>query len=57
MKHEMCYCAGGDQLTAARVRGSQRVRNNGQRGLDRLEGVAPVVEDWHAKGCLLAVSL
>ena len=50
------FFAGGDQLTAARVRGSQRVRSNGQRGLHRLEGIAPVVEDWHAKGCLLSVS-
>lgn len=47
---------GGDQLTAARVRGSQRVRSNSQRGIHRLEGLVPVIEDWHAKGCLLSVS-
>lgn len=47
---------GGDQLTAARVRGSKRVRSNSQRGCDRLEGLVPVVEDWHAKGCFLTVS-
>ena len=52
----MYYFEGGDQLTATRVRGSQRVRSNSQRGCDRLEGLAPVVEDWHAKGCLLSVS-
>ena len=46
---------GGDQLTAARIRSSQRVRSNSQRGLDRLEGVVPVIEDWHSKGILLTV--
>ena len=44
-------------MTAARVRGSKRVRSNSQRGRDRLEGLIPVVEDWHAKGCLLTVSM
>ena len=47
---------GGDQLTAKRARGSQHVRNNSLRGKDRLEGLKPVVEDWHAKVCLLGVS-
>ena len=46
---------GGDQMTAARARGSQRVRSNSERGKDRLEGLQPVVEDWHAKVCLLGV--
>ena len=40
---------GGDQLTAKRARGSQHVRSNSLRGKDRLEGLKPVVEDWHAK--------
>ena len=47
---------GGDQLTAKRARGSQHVRNNSLRGKDRLEGLKPVVEDWHAKVCLLGIS-
>ena len=47
---------GGDQLTAARVRGSHTSMRNNLRGLDRVEGTQPVVEDWHAKGCLLSVS-
>lgn len=47
--------AGGDQLTAARARGSQQIRCNSERGKDRLEGLQPVVEDWHAKVCLLGV--
>lgn len=44
-------------MTAARARGSQRIRSNSYRGLDRLEGLQPVVEDWHAKMCLLGVSV
>ena len=47
---------GGDQLTVARARGSQRIRSNSLRPRDRLEGIVPVCEDWHAKGCLLTVS-
>ena len=46
---------GGDQMTAAQGRGSQRVRSNSERGKGRLEGLQPVVEDWHAKVCLLGV--
>ena len=49
------FSLGGDQMTAARARGSQRVRSNSERGKDRLEGLQPVVEDWHAKVCLLGV--
>ena len=47
---------GGDLLTAKRARGSQYTRNNSLRGRDRLEGLKPVVEDWHAKVCFLGVS-
>lgn len=43
-------------MTAARIRSSQRVRCNSERGRDRLEGLQPVCEDWHAKVCLLRVS-
>ena len=39
---------GGDQLTAA--------RGNATSPQKRLEGLVPMVEDWHAKGCLLGVS-
>ena len=42
-------------MTAARVRGSHRVRCNSERGKDRLEGLQPVCEDWHAKASLLGV--
>lgn len=42
-------------MTASRTRGSQRIRLNAGRGKERLEGLSPVVEDWHAKVCLLEV--
>jgi len=48
---------GGDQLTAARICGAQRVRGNSDNGRDRLEGLVPVVEDWHAKVCFLQVRI
>ncbi len=47
---------GGDQLTAKRARGSQGIRSNSERGKERLEGLLPIVEDWHAKVVLLGVS-
>lgn len=47
---------GGDQMTCAWVRGSQRIRTNSDRGCDCLQGVAGVCEDWHAKMCFLGVS-
>lgn len=47
---------GGDQLTAARTRSSKRIRSNSVRGRDRLDGLEPMCEDWHAKVCLLGVS-
>lgn len=54
----ICYMfSGGDQLTTARARGSKRTCANGLRGVDRLEGITPVTEDWHAKVCLLHVRL
>lgn len=42
---------GGDQLTVARVRGCQRLRSNSNDGTARLEGLVPMVEDWHARVC------
>lgn len=44
-------------MTAAQIRGSKRIRSNAERGKERLEGFAPVIEDWHAKLCLLEVSI
>ena len=47
---------GGDQLTVERACGSKKIRNNSERGIERLEGLVPVVEDWHARVALLKVS-
>ena len=57
--HQILF--GGDQLTVVRARSSQAVRaDHSTRGQictrrDRLEGLLPVVEDWHTKQCLLKV--
>lgn len=47
---------GGDQLTVARARGAQRIRENSTDGTGRLEGLVPVCEDWHARVALVSVS-
>ena len=46
---------GGDQMTCARVRGGQRIRENSESGKARLEGLVPAIEDWHAKVCFMQV--
>ena len=46
---------GGDQLTVARIRGAQRIRQNSEDKKGQLQGLVPCVEDWHAKVCLLEV--
>ena len=48
---------GGDQLTVARIRGSQRVQFNSENGDERLEGFIPVIEDWHTKMCFMEVNI
>jgi len=40
---------GGNQLTAARIRGAQMAKSNRKTALNRLDGVIPVVEDWHTE--------
>ena len=47
---------GGDQLTAKRARGSQRIRCNSIDTLEQLCGLVPTSEDWHTKVCFLCVS-
>ena len=51
------YNVGGDQMTAARIRSSKRICCNSTRGVHRLEGFIPNIEDWHAKVCVLGVSI
>ena len=46
---------GSDQLTAARARGAQKAKVNALTPTGRLEGLVPVVEDWHTKVTLLTV--
>lgn len=40
---------GGDQLSVARARGSQALGLSHNTPHDRLEGIIPVVEDWHTR--------
>ena len=47
---------GGDQLTAARVRGAKQGRCNSVTASNRFEGLIPVIEDWHTKVIVLEVS-
>lgn len=48
---------GGDMVTAKMVRGFQGTHGNLNRRRDHLEGLLPVVEDWHAKMWLICVSI
>jgi len=48
---------GGDQLTVTRTRGSQAAMSDASSLSKRLEGLIPVVEDWHARVVLAEVSL
>ena len=47
--------SGGDQLTCCQCRGAQSLRCNHESTLDRLEGLIPVTEDWHARLTLVKV--
>lgn len=57
MDHFQHILFGGDQLTVARARGAQGILSNSHTGSDRLEGLVPVVEDWHAKVTFMKVLL
>lgn len=48
---------GGDQLTAERVRGCRRTRSNATNTAEKLQGLIPVIEDWHSKVALLKVCM
>ena len=48
---------GGDQLTVARARGSQLAMADGCSVSKRMEGLVPVVEDWHTRVVLAEVRL
>jgi len=40
---------GGDQLMVARARGAIAIRQDHDGSEQKLDGLLPVVEDWHAK--------
>ena len=46
---------GGDQLTVARIRGTQALRDTEETALNRLQGIVPIVEDWHTRMTFLKV--
>ena len=46
---------GGDQLTAAHIRGAISICANHSTTLQRLEGLIPTVEDWHTRMTLMKV--
>ena len=46
---------GGDQLTAARARGTQAIRRTERTPANRLQGLIPVIEDWHVRMSLMKV--
>ena len=46
---------GGDQLTVARARRALKAMCNATTTTKRLEGIIPVVEDWHAEVSILDV--
>ena len=47
----------GDQLTAARARGVKTTMSNGCSAVKKLQGLVPVIEDWHAHVVLLEVCM
>ena len=48
---------GGDQLTVARAAGVKALRLGHETAQERLDGLLPVIEDWHARVVLLKVNL
>lgn len=48
---------GGDQLTAARIRGAQKAKSNAASPEKRVEGIIPCADDWHTKANFLGVRL
>lgn len=48
---------GGDQLTAARIRGAKKAKVSSDVPTIRLEGITPVAEDWHTKMNFMGVCI
>jgi len=47
----------GDQLTVVRAQGAAALRSWHKTPLCQLEGYVPVTSDWHARLCLVTVSI
>ena len=47
--------AGGDQVTVVRARSAIGIRRTHDTNTEKLKGIVPVVEDWHARLTLLQV--
>ena len=47
---------GGDYLSVARAREVQYIRHSSELEENRLDGMIPVAEDWHANVCLMEVT-
>ena len=45
----------GDHLSTARARNCVMIQNNAENNFGTLNGLLPVVEDWHVKVCLMEV--
>ena len=48
---------GGDQLTVARIRGAQIAMSNARDSVKRLQGLIPVIQDWHTEVILTEVCI
>lgn len=48
---------GGHRLTVTRVQGAQRICANSESASACIQGLVLVIEDWHAKQCLMGVRI
>lgn len=55
VQHQVLF--GGDQLTVARVRGAQLAMCNSNDSVKRLQGLVPVIQDWHTEVVLAEVRM
>lgn len=55
VQHQILF--GGDQLTVARVRGAQIAMSNSNNSVKKLQGLIPVIQDWHTEVILTEVCM
>lgn len=46
---------GGDQVTVTRARSAISIRRTHDTNREKLRGIEPVIEDWHARMVLMQV--